>query len=325
MKEYKGLYHNVQDKTKYFEYGAHFKYSELYNALNDLLVKQQKENPISEKENNLSTLNIENKEEVPEKKRKKYKLKTRNITENKRYLITENSDKEDEKNKFNVIEEEEDNNNIKRGQIRKKNRFITKSVDKVNLPKISSDSLISLQNAYLQTEAKEPTTHLHLHQSLDAIKKKRINFPKLNSIHKNNILLENPNNHMIVETQSRFQESGAIKIFNDSSDQSSKNKLSHKNRKDKIFPKLFHLSKESEEKVELLPRPQRKNDRLKSIFEKEKMIKNNNNNNIFLGEKNSYMNREQREIMNEQMAQQIHNLKKQLLGTSSQKVKKGYQ
>ena len=201
---------------------------------------------------------------------------------------------------------------------------MTKSVDKVNLPKINSDSLISLQNAHLQTEAKEPTTHLHLHQSLDAIKKKRINFPKLNSIHKNNILLENPNNHMIVETQSRFQESGAIKIFNDSSDQSSKNKLSHKNRKDKIFPKLFHLSKESEEKVELLPRPQRKNDRLKSIFEKEKMIKNNNNN-IFLGEKNSYMNREQREIMNEQMAQQIHNLKKKLLGTSSQKVKKGYQ
>ena len=289
MKEYKGLYHNVQDKTKYFEYGAHFKYSELYNALNDLLVKQQKENPISEKENNLSTLNIENKEEVPEKKRKKYKLKTRNITENKRYFISESNDKEDEKNKFNVIEEEEDNNNIKRGQIRKKNRFITKSVDKVNLPKISSDSLISLQNAYLQTEAKEPTTHLHLHQSLDAMKKKRINFPKLNSIHKNNILLENPNNHMIVETQSRFQESGAIKIFNDSSDQSSKNKLSHKNRKDK-----------------------------------EKMIKNNNNN-LFLGEKNSYMNREQREIMNEQMAQQIHNLKKQLLGTSSQKVKKGYQ
>ena len=107
MKEYKGLYHNVQDKTKYFEYGAHFKYSELYNALNDLLVKQQKENPISEKGNNLSTLNIENKEEVPEKKRKKYKLKTRNITENKRYFISESNDKEDEKNKFNVIEEEE--------------------------------------------------------------------------------------------------------------------------------------------------------------------------------------------------------------------------
>ena len=54
------------------------------------------------------------------------------------------------------------------------------------------------------------------------------------------------------------------------------------------------------------------------------MIKNNNNN-LFLGEKNSYMNREQREIMNEQMAQQIHNLKKQLLGNSSQKLKKGYQ
>lgn len=50
MKEYKGLYHNVQDKTKYFEYGAHFKYSELYNALNDLLVKQQKKILFQKKE-----------------------------------------------------------------------------------------------------------------------------------------------------------------------------------------------------------------------------------------------------------------------------------
>ena len=320
MKEYKGLYHNVQDKTKYFEYGAHFKYSELYNALNDLLVKQQKENPISEKGNNLSTLNIENKEEVPEKKRKKYKLKT-NVTKNNRYLNTDANDKEDEKNKIDVIEEEQDN--IKKTHIHKKNRFMTKSLDKVNLPQISSNSLISLLNHHLLTEPKE-INHLHVHQSVDLIKKKKINFPKLNSLHKHNILPENPNNHMIVETQSRFQDNGAIKIFNDSSEQSSKNKLSHKNKKDKIFPKIFHLSKENEEKIDLLPRPQRKNDRLTSIFEKEKLIKNNNNN-IFLGEKNNYMNREQREIMNDHMAQQIYNLKKQLLGNSSQKLKKVHQ
>ena len=320
MKEYKGLYHNVQDKTKYFEYGAHFKYSELYNALNDLLVNQLKENPTSEKEINLSTLKIENKEEVPEKKRKKYKLKT-NVTKNNRYLNTDANDKEDEKNKIDVIEEEQDN--IKKTHIHKKNRFMTKSLDKVNLPQISSNSLISLQNHYLLTEPKE-INHLHVHQSVDLIKKKKINFPKLNSLHKHNILPENPNNHMIVETQSRFQDNGAIKIFNDSSEQSSKNKLSHKNKKDKIFPKIFHLSKENEEKIELLPRPQRKNDRLTSIFEKEKLIKNNNNN-IFLGEKNNYMNREQREIMNDHMAQQIYNLKKQLLGNSSQKLKKVHQ
>ena len=320
MKEYKGLYHNVQDKTKYFEYGAHFKYSELYNALNDLLVNQLKENPTSEKEINLSTLKIENKEEVPEKKRKKYKLKT-HVTKNNRYLNTDANDKEDEKNKIDVIEEEQDN--TKKAHIRKKNRFMTKSLDKVNLPQISSNSLIFLQNHHLLTEPKE-INHLHVHQSVDLIKKKKINFPKLNSLHKHNILPENPNNHMIVETQSRFQDNGAIKIFNDSSEQSSKNKLSHKNKKDKIFPKIFHLSKENEEKIELLPRPQRKNDRLTSIFEKEKLIKNNNNN-IFLGEKNNYMNREQREIMNDHMAQQIYNLKKQLLGNSSQKLKKVYQ
>ena len=320
MKEYKGLYHNVQDKTKYFEYGAHFKYSELYKALNDLLVNQLKENPTSEKEINLSTLKIENKEEVPEKKRKKYKLKT-HVTKNNRYLNTDANDKEDEKNKIDVIEEEQDN--IKKTHIHKKNRFMTKSLDKVNLPQISSKSLISLQNHHLLTEPKE-NNHLHVHQSVDLIKKKKINFPKLNSLHKHNILPENPNNHMIVETQSRFQDNGAIKIFNDSSEQSSKNKLSHKNKKDKIFPKIFHLSKENEEKIELLPRPQRKNDRLTSIFEKEKLIKNNNNN-IFLGEKNNYMNREQREIMNDHMAQQIYNLKKQLLGNSSQKLKKVHQ
>ena len=320
MKEYKGLYHNVQDKTKYFEYGAHFKYSELYNALNDLLVNQPKENPSSEKEINLSTLKIENKEEVPEKKRKKYKLKT-NVTKNNRYLNTDANDKEDEKNKIDVIEEEQDN--IKKTHIHKKNRFMTKSLDKVNLPQISSNSLISLQNHHLLTEPKE-INHLHVHQSVDLIKKKKINFPKLNSLHKHNILPENPNNHMIVETQSRFQDNGAIKIFNDSSEQSSKNKLSHKNKKDKIFPKIFHLSKENKEKIDLLPRPQRKNDRLTSIFEKEKLIKNNNNN-IFLGEKNNYMNREQREIMNDHMAQQIYNLKKQLLGNSSQKLKKVHQ
>ena len=141
MKEYKGLYHNVQDKTKYFEYGAHFKYSELYNALNDLLVNQLKENPTSEKEINLSTLKIENKEEVPEKKRKKYQLKT-HVTKNNRYLNTDANDKEDEKNKIDVIEEEQDN--IKKTHIHKKNRFMTKSLDKVNLPQISSKSLISL-------------------------------------------------------------------------------------------------------------------------------------------------------------------------------------
>ena len=52
------------------------------------------------------------------------------------------------------------------------------------------------------------------------------------------------------------------------------------------------------------------------------MIKNNN---LFLGEKNSYMNKEEREIMNDHMAQQIHNLKMQLLGNSRHNLKRVYQ
>ena len=70
MKEYKGLYHNVQDKTKTYEYGAHFKYSELYIALKNLQIKQKNENSFSEETDNF-LLENENKEEVlPEKKRK---------------------------------------------------------------------------------------------------------------------------------------------------------------------------------------------------------------------------------------------------------------
>ena len=32
MKEYKGFYHDIKDTTKLYEFGAHFKYSELFQA-----------------------------------------------------------------------------------------------------------------------------------------------------------------------------------------------------------------------------------------------------------------------------------------------------
>ena len=317
MKEYKGLYHNTQEKTKYFEYGALFKYSELYNALKNLQSKQEKENShLKEKIN--SPLKNENKEKIStEKKRKKYKLKTLNIEENNRYLITDVNNKDDEKNKFGVIEEEQENK--KTIEIRRNNRFFSKSLDKVHLPNINSNNLNTLQNHHLQTDSNETN---FLYQSHEFHRRNnKINFPKLNALHTNNIFPDNHNIQTIVETQSRFQDNGAIKIFNDF-DLSSKSKHSHKKRKDKIFPKLHHLNNDNEEKSELLPRSQRKTDRLTSIFEKEKMIKNNN---LFLGEKNSYMNKEEREIMNDHMAQQIHNLKMQLLGNSRHNLKRVYQ
>jgi len=308
MKEYKGLYHNVQDKTKTYEYGAHFKYSELYIALKNLQIKQKNENSFSEETDNF-LLENENKEEVlPEKKRKKYKLKTLNINANNRYFLTEINKKDNEKDEFSIIEEEGDN--IK-NQIRKRNRFLTKSTDKMQLPKISSNSLISLQNNHMQTEGQES---LKLYQSYDHHhhKRNKINFPKLNTI-----LQENINNNMIVETQSIFGDKGAIKIYNDPYDEGSKKIRLIKRKKDKMFPKLFQLSKDNEEKSEFLIRPQRRNDKLKSIFEKEKYVRNNN---LFLGEKNSYFRTEERDMKIEQMAQQIHNLKKKLLANQNKNI-----
>ena len=300
MKEYKGLYHNVQDKTKTYEYGAHFKYSELYIALKNLQIKQKKENPISE-ENNDFLLENENKEEVvQEKKRKKYKLRTFNLNENNRYLLTDVNKINNEKNEFSIIEEEEDN--IK-NQIRNKNRFMTKSLDKIRLPKISSNNLNSLQDNHFQTEENEsPRLYLSYERHH---KKKKTNFPKLNIIFQ-----ENMNNNNNIETQSIFEDKGAIKIYNEPYEESSKRTRIHKKKKDRMFPKLFQLSKNNEEKSEIMIKPHRRNDKLKSIFEKEKFIRNNNN--LFLGEKNGYFRTEERDMKIDQMAKQIHNLKKKL-------------
>ena len=304
MKEYKGLYHNVEENRKSFEYGAHFKYSELYNALKDLKLKKQNENtPLGE--NNNSYLENENKEEVTqEKKRKRYKLKTLNIEENNRYLIKDIEPKRNERNELIVIEEENDK---KKHSKKRKNRLLTKSIEKVHLPKISSNNLFSLEKEHLKTESKEA---IKLYQSYDFNKKRKINFPKINSLHKENFLPEISNNNKKVETKSFFEDKGDIKIYNDSTEEQTKNQASNNKEKNKKIPKIFLLNKDKE-KEELLPITYRKNDRLKSIFEKEKIIKSNN---LFLGERNNYKNKEKRDIINDPIAQQIHYLRKQLLG-----------
>ena len=309
MKEYKGIYHNVQDKTKSFEYGAHFKYSELYNALINLQLKQQNENVPSEEKKNTSSKNVNQDENTNEKRKKKYKLRTLADNGNNRYLNTDSNQRDNEKSEFSIIEEEQENKN------RKRNRFITKSVEKIHLPKIGSNSSSFLQNRILNTESNGP---IKLNQSQDFLKKK-INFPKLNSLHKSEIISETQN----VETQSRFPDNSSVKIYNNSFDKNQMLPITHKKNKDKIFPKLFLLGKDNnEEKVELISKPHRKPEKLKSIFETEKKIKNNN---LFLGDKNNYINKDLHDLKNDQMAQQIHNLKKQLLGFTGKKLKGVYQ
>ena len=288
MKEYKGLYHNTKDTTKTYEYGAHFKYSDLFNILKDLEEKQ-KENNNNEKENSNSLFKSENTEELGlfQKKRKKLKLKT--LSNNKRYLITDINQENDEKNEIPIIEEEEEN---KRKKKKKKIRVLTKAFNDLN----ESREIKKLNNSH------------------DF--KKKLNFPKIHSFH-NNIIQEKENESTNPETKSIFQESGAVKIY-DSFDKKKKG-----NQRNNNFPNLFHLSLETEDKNDIFDRPQRKKDRLVSIFEKEKKIKNSNNN-LFLGDKNNYSNKGIREAIKNDMAQEIHNLKKQLLGNGNKSSKKVY-
>ena len=41
MEEYKGIYYGDDSEKKYFEGGAHFKYSKLYHILEQLAIEQK--------------------------------------------------------------------------------------------------------------------------------------------------------------------------------------------------------------------------------------------------------------------------------------------
>ena len=318
MKDYKGIYHNTTSTTNYYEFGAHFKYLDLYNALNQLKKERTENIPLNEE----SSLKIEIKEEKePSKKRKKYKLKTMDTKEIKRNLglvtdINENS-KEKRKKEFSTIEEEQDNDKDKK---RQKKRLLTKSLDKMVLPKINlknSNNEDDLTPTKLMVEKKEKNNYQfgRLSKSLNLKKKsvseKKENFPKINSVYYRDIIIENKNNKDTVEeTQSRFKDNNeSIKIFNNNDESEFKRGKILKKLTTRRIGKLSLINNEQEKNFELLPKSNIKPERLKSIFEKEKEIKRIN---LFLGQKNNYST-SNRYVINDEMAQQIHNLKMQIL------------
>ena len=326
MKDYKGIYHGTTSTTNYYEFGAHFQYLELYNALNKLKKERAENIPL----NDDSLLKLENKEEKePSKKRKKYKLKTldvKDIKESKRYLglETDINEKSKEKGKkFSTIEEEQENN-IKDNR-RKKSRLLTKSLDKIVLPKIKIKNLNNEDNSKdkilspikLLEEKKNKNNYQigRLSKSLDLKKKsaieKKDNFPKINSNYFKDIIIEEKDNkEMVEETQSRFKDNNeSIKIFNNNEDNNIRKGKILKKLATRRMERISLINNEQEKNFELLPKSSIKLDRLKSIFEKEKEIKRIN---LFLGQKNNYSTNN-RNLMNEEMAQQIHNLKMQIL------------
>jgi len=318
MKDYKGIYHNTTSTTNYYEFGAHFKYLDLYNALNQLKKERTENIPLNEE----SSLKIEIKEEKePSKKRKKYKLKTMDTKEIKRNLglvtdINENS-KEKRKKEFSTIEEEQDNDKEK---MRKKKRLLTKSLDKIVLPKINLKNSNNEDNSTppkLMVKKKEKNNYQfgRLSKSLNLKKKsvseKKENFPKINSVYYRDIIIENKNNKDTEEeTQSRFKDNNeSIKIFNNNDESEFKRGKILKKLTTRRIGKLSLINNEQEKNFELLPKSNIKPERLKSIFEKEKEIKRIN---LFLGQKNNYST-SNRYVINDEMAQQIHNLKMQIL------------
>ena len=326
MKDYKGIYHGTTSTTNYYEFGAHFQYLELYNALNKLKKERAENIPL----NDDSLLKLENKEEKePSKKRKKYKLKTldiKDIKESKKYLglETDINEKSKEKGKkFSTIEEEQENN-IKENR-RKKSRLLTKSLDKIVLPKIKIKNLNNEDNSKdkilspikLLDEKKDKNNYQigRLSKSLNLKKKsaieKKDNFPKINSNYFRDIIIEEKNNkEMVEETQSRFKDNNeSIKIFNNNEDNNIRKGKILKKLSTRRMERVSLINNEQEKNVELLPKSGIKLDRLKSIFEKEKEIKRIN---LFLGQKNNYSTNN-RNLMNEEMAQHIHNLKMQIL------------
>jgi hypothetical protein len=318
MKDYKGIYHNTTSTTNYYEFGAHFKYLDLHNALNQLKKERTENIPLNEE----SSLKIEIKEEKePSKKRKKYKLKTIDTKETKRNLglvtdINENS-KEKRKKEFSTIEEEQVNDKDKK---RQKKRLLTKNLDKMVLPKINiknSNNEDNLTPTKLMVEKKEKNNYQfgRLSKSLNLKKKsvseKKENFPKINSVYYRDIIIENKNNKDTEEeTQSRFKDNNeSIKIFNNNDESEFKRGKILKKLTTRRMGKLSLINNEQEKNFELLPKSNIKPERLKSIFEKEKEIKRIN---LFLGQKNNYST-SNRNVMNDEMAQQIHNLKMQIL------------
>ena len=324
MEEYKGLYHKDDKIINSFEHGAHFKYSDLVNALKELQMKNNKNNEqILETEdysqNNNKSLILKEKH----KKRKKYKLKlyTENNNDNQRYS---NIDlKEDEKYENKNRKDSFNNKEI--------SKPISKSVARSqdNLPKISYNNILNNKKT-LSIKNKSTFNPRRLIEAriinnnsdndndneINQIKKKIKNkdyendkeeyLPKIDSFYYKQITKENE------EKKSNF--------FNENSHSQSKkyNKLDINNLKYNSIKKSHNIrlnkfnyndNNKNDINIENSNYKGILSNRIRSIFETEKIIKNKNNkpNRIDYYDKNYFG------VINNDITQQIYQLKKHLL------------
>ena len=160
MKNYKGLYHDNNMKSPNYEHGAHFKYSDLVEALKKLQVDLSKNIPNLEI-NNSPTKDDKSLINESLKKHKKFKLKNIKNNENERYneinYTERNYDKETKKENNDIFikySKDSDKELFKRKRNHKKLKLpkeLCKSLDRneSKLPSINSNlNSISLRKNF---------------------------------------------------------------------------------------------------------------------------------------------------------------------------------
>ena len=143
--DYKGIYYGESKLQRFFEFGAHFKYSDLYRLLENLggILPENKEKPIIRNKSNESRKNILLISE-------EQKNQTRNI-KNKIYLNNPNTDN------INI------NKTINLGKIRKKSS--SKNSNNKNLRENSKKMKINIHSNNLLTKEKEKNNILSTRNS----------------------------------------------------------------------------------------------------------------------------------------------------------------
>ena len=273
MKDFKGIYGEQEKEVNYYEHGAHFKYSDLVNALNKLLSKTlpKKDLKLQEELNNINDIKI-----VGEKKKKKkyiLKLNTEaNNEDNNRY---EDFGVDFKLHQDEYQNEEKKNDNEKFTYHLKKSKIVnavSKSVDrsKINLPKIvynhinnnnninNHNNPISLRNKSFNSkelkELFEDKKTKENKKNKDEENSKLDILPKLDSMYYNQNLEEK-------EYKKTIDNIKMLSIKNKNKRRHNNNnsidRMNYENRKSKFFL----------------------NNRIRSIFEIEKEIKKNYLNN----------------------------------------------
>lgn len=318
MEDYKGLYHNEQQDIKSFEHGAHFKYLDLVDALNKLLKKHKKHKELENKDNE-ETKEIKEKKEK-KKNTKKYKLKSYkkindNDNGNQRYNDIINKEEEYQKNEGEKYDHIYNRNSLHISQ-KKILNSISRSVDRanINLPKINfNNNSINGNKSNLYCLRNQSYNPKDLKKLLMASECNNIQIIRDNDCNENENKedflpkLNLPYYKLNKEEKEYRKNNGEINSF---SFKKRKNKRNNNFFLNEINDKSEIINSENEKKGII-------RDKLRSIFEIEKLIKRNSIKNNLI---NNY-SRNNIDLISNDISSQIFHLKKSsLVNTNKREI-----